>query len=229
MTISNDFETVRRYVVARKTEKVIADVQNPVVYSNELLHHWNDVIHQTIAAAGMAPFHFERKVDQIPEPWRVHFLQAETCRRLAQKAARWFDIKPNNKIPGMLSACGCLLLVTWLPQFREISVTEEISAQKQLEVDDEHLAATAAFVQNLLVLLTSAGLGTYWSSGGFLGTSEMFQRLGIDCQERLLAALFVEFPGATGVVTERIPGKNRSIRTPKDRWTSVRNLCEEDE
>jgi nitroreductase len=228
--MNNDFETVKRYVVERRTQKVIASVERPIEFSSSGQETWNALVREAVAAAGMAPFHFERNVDQIPEPWRVHFLNTATCRKIAKQASQWFDIKPNNKIPGMLSACGCMLLVNWLSQFRGSDVqTEGISSQKQVEVDDEHLAATAAMVQNLLILLTSAGLGTYWSSGGFLGSSEMFRRLGIDEKERLLAAVFVEYPEGVGEVSERIPGKNRTIRNPVERWLSVRNLRGEDE
>jgi hypothetical protein len=226
--MSHDFEIVKQYVTGRITEKVIADVDDPIGYSPEILRTWDTFVLDAIAAAGMAPFHYNRGEDQIPEPWRVHFLDAPTCRQLSVEVGKWFDLKPSHKIPGMLAGCGCLALINWLPQFRSREQQNtETPPEKQIEVDDEHLAASAAMVQNLVILLTAAGLGTYWSSGGFLGDPLIFQRLGIGEKERLLAALFVEYPHGQGTVLERIRGKNRSLRSAMEKWTSVKKLVME--
>lgn len=220
-----DFENLKRIVVTRRTEKVIAALDSPVNFSEEIQRTWKDVVVDAVSAAGMAPFHFDRGVDSIPEPWRIHLLDTETCRALARNIGNWMDLKPSNKIPGLLSACGCVLLSTWIPQFRSPQLTDEsLSAEKKTEIDDEHLAATAAMVQTQLLLLTAAGLGTYWSSGGVLGASEVFGRLGIDGQERLMAAIFVEYPGNSNGVIERLPGKNRVLRTKPELWFSEARL-----
>ena len=80
------------------------------------------------------------------------------------------------------------------------------------ERDEEHLAAASAMVQNLLLLLTARGMGTYWSSGGKLRAPEMFDYLSIPQHERLLAGVFVEFPEAMDAPHQRIPGKLRDRR-----------------
>ncbi len=215
------FDIVRQAVVERKTEKVMADTQSPLVYSDATRSRYDSRVEEAIAAAGLAPFHFERGVDGVPEPWRAYFLDCDACRQIAQKLGEWFDLKPNNKIPAMLSACGGLVLVTWLPQFRGGNPDTEstVPREKQLEIDDEHLAATAAFVQSLLLLLTADGLGTYWSSGGQLGSKELFARLGIAPSEKLLAAVFIEYPDGAGQTTERAAGKNRVLRSEFERWS----------
>jgi hypothetical protein len=219
--MNNDFEILKKVAQARKTEKVIAGIEAGVFHPPESCSHWDSVVAQSVAAAGMAPFHYDRGWDSIPEPWRVHLLDLESCRRLARSLGSWMQLKPSNKLPGMLAACGCTLLVTWLPQFRgNHSGIDQIPNEKRAEIDDEHLAATAAMVQSLLLILTSAGLGTYWSSGGALGEQETFKRLGIGEHEKLMAAVFIEYPGGVGQVVERVPGKNRPLRSAPARWFS---------
>ena len=42
----------------------------------------------------------------------------------------------------------------------------------------------------------------------------MFEKLGVSQNERLLAALFVEYPETMADPKERLPGKQRSKRSP---------------
>lgn len=220
---SGDFAVVHRAVRNRRTCKILADPQQPLELPPEIARQWDPRVRQSISAAGLAPFHYQRNHQGVVEPWRAHFLDGASCRQLAQKLPVWFSLKPSNKIPSMLSACGSLILVTWIPQFRDGSEPQQgVPRDKQLEIDDEHLAASAAFVQNILLLLTAAGLETYWSSGGELGSSGCFRRLGIDSREKLLAAIFVGYPLPKGSELQRIEGKNHSLRSPVELWS--RNL-----
>ena len=68
-------------------------------------------------------------------------------------------------------------------------------------------------VQNLLLLLTAHGMGTYWSSGGSFKGSEMYTYLGIPETERLLAALFIEYPEMMDDSKDRKPGSQRDNRS----------------
>ena len=74
---------------------------------------------------------------------------------------------------------------------------------------------------NLLLLLTAQGYGTYWSSGGQFRTPTMFEKLGIPANEKLIAAVFIEFPETQDQERERIPGKHRDHRAPAEKWTRV--------
>jgi len=122
----------------------------------------------------------------------------------------------------MLSACGALVLVTWIPQFHGVtgqpSSDQTLTKEKQIQVDQEHLAATAAMVQNLTLILTADAMGTYWSSGGQFRTPAMFEKLGIPTNQRLLAALFVEYPETISQPKERLPGKQRNNRSANSQW-----------
>jgi nitroreductase len=222
----------------RKTLKVLGDVERPVEISDAVATANQDKIMEAIRTAGWAPFHYDRSVGGLAEPWRVHVLWHPECRQVAREFDGWFDqIKSGNKLPAMLSACGAVVLVTWLPQFRSghpthldstsnaESVQEVVPPDKQLAVDEEHLAATAAMIQNLLLMLTAFGMGTYWSSGGQFQSSIMLDKLGIDLSERLLAAVFVEFPETMGQEIERVPGKQRDRRSLDYRWLDVVTLA----
>ena len=121
----------------------------------------------------------------------------------------------------MLSACGSLVLVSWLPQFASAAPGESAAAlapEKRAQVDREHLAAAAAYVQNLLLLLTAAGLGTYWSSGGQLADHSVFEHMGIPHRGQLIAAVFVDYLNEQAPELERLPGKQRDRRDPQCRW-----------
>lgn len=209
-----DFETVRRIVRARKTAKVLADPASPVCFDEATRSAYDALVREAIAEAGWAPFHYKRGADDLCEPWRATVLWEPSCRTLASNLEAWAgDDAPAGKLPAMFSACGAAALVTWIPQFRE---TGGLDVEKQRAVDDEHLAATAALVQNALLLLTAAGFGTYWSSGGpAVRQAGVMSRLGMSAQEELLALLFIEYPG-TPAELARIPGKNRDTRS--DAW-----------
>ena len=65
---------------------------------------------------------------------------------------------------------GGLAMYNWIPQ-------TEGDKNKLQRINDEHLAATAAAVQNFLLQLTAAELENYWSSGGLW---EQYPYQGID-------------------------------------------------
>ena len=207
------YDVVADVIQRRKTLKVLAEVDQPVEIPPEVAAAHRPVVLDALRVAGWAPFHYVRGVDDLAEPWRAHVLWADRCRTLAPQLASWFpDMKPTNKLPKMLSACGALVLVTWLPQFYDLNERKPA----QIATDEEHLAAASSMVQNLLLLLTARDMGTYWSSGGQLGSPAFFERVGIPASERLLAAVFVEYPETLGDERPRIPGKHRESRS--DGW-----------
>lgn len=234
----SQFETVSEVVRTRKTEKVLADPQQPLQAADGFQKQLqesdlekNELVRKAIELAGWAPFHYDRDVNSLAEPWRFHILWRADCQQIAGLMPNWFDdMKPNNKLPAMLSACGALVIVNWLPQFDGVKNAEEktVSKEKQQQVDEEHLAATAVAVQNMMLALTADGLGTYWSSGGMFRKATMFDKLGIDSNERLLAAIFVDYGEqfTNKSVTERISGKHRNSRSHFSKWTREIEISE---
>lgn len=209
---------IEKVIRQRRTRKVLAS-DGPVELAHVDIRNSNELVLSAIAAAGMAPFHYDRKFNKIAEPWRFHVVWHQDCRILARRLFDWFsDIRPNNKLPAMLNACGALVLVTWIPQF-----DGEESDEKKMQINEEHLAATAAAIQNLLLVLTAKGLGNYWSSGGFFRTETMFEKLEMDKQEKLLGAVFVDY-GSPESEVEIISGKQRDNRSGSSKWTRVIEL-----
>ena len=215
---TTDAELITGIIKQRKTFKVLAGPPSNQPSSKPLTPNQRDAadaqIVQAIRDAGWAPFHYDRAADGMVEPWRVDFLTQAKCREIAESFFKWFDnVKPTNKLPSMLNACGSLVLVSWLPQFGQTSPLTE----KQQQVDEEHLAATAAYVQNLMLILTAHGFGTYWSSGGQFRLPEMRSKLGMTHNGRLLAAVFVDYQPDQASL-ERLPGKLRERRSQNQQW-----------
>lgn len=211
---NESFESVCRVIRERKTTKVLAK-SNPVALPEQVCLKWDEVVRESLAAAGWAPFHYDRKRDGIAEPWRCYFLRTSACRSLAEKLSDLLGgLPPNNKLPKMLAACGALVIVTYLPE------SDFSDAEKGRQVNEEHLIAASAFTQSFLLALTAAGTATYWASGGLLGQVEVRRHLGIGLDEGIVAAAFVEYPndGSPSDI-ERLPGKNRDVRSSRLAWT----------
>lgn len=115
-------------------------------------------------------------------------------------------------MPGLLSGCGSLTLFTWLPQPNEAG----IESSKRERIDREHLAATAAAVQNFLLLLTAEGISNYWASGSLI-QNHLFGTLKIPQEQILAAAIFAHYPHPLNPV-EVIAGKHRKRRSPDTAW-----------
>jgi nitroreductase len=210
--MTDDYSAIERTIRNRRTSKVLANPEQPSFVDPIVAEQMDTIVLEAISAAGWAPFHYDRRHNDIAEPWRCHLLRHQACRNLAAKFSDWFgDVKPNNKSPNMLAACGALVLVTWLPQN-----DAEGDVERLRTINEEHLAAAAAFVQNLLLLLTARGMATYWSSGGLLRGPNAFQKLGISSSERLLAAVFIQY--SDDPASEKLPGGLRDRRTPSHHW-----------
>lgn len=215
MTASNRFEILAGLIQERKTTKVFGLPDQPLQLGGDFACHWNDQVRRAVEAAGPAPFHFARNLDGIAEPWRVTTLWWEACRELAADLPRLCpDLKPGNKLPAILSACGAAVLVHWLP-----AGPEEIAENpKREETNYEHLAAASAYVQNLLLLLTAAGAESYWASANLLDSAGVKQRLGVPASRKLLGAIMVSYPSPETAGWERAGGGNRSKRSPASIW-----------
>lgn len=207
---------VSKLIQSRRTTKLLAKDGVEITFTDEEASRMDKAVIDSIQDAGYAPFHYDRGVDGIAEPWRFYFLKQKECRQIGRMMPAWFtDMRPTNKLPSMLRSCGSLILVTWLPQF-----DRQVADAKQLQIDQEHLAAAAAATQNLLLSLTSKNFKTYWSSGGLFREPKMFQELNIDLSEQLLAAVFVGY-GADDEDVEVIYGKHHPSRSEHNAWTRV--------
>jgi hypothetical protein len=172
-----------------------------------------EIVLDAIKTAGWAPFHYPRNVDGMAEPWRAHVLWHQQARKAAEFLRD--DLAVTSKEPRLAAGCHALAIVTWLPEFydSESQTNSKLTRDEQIKRDEEHLAATSAMVQNLLLLLTAHDMGTYWSSGGKFRGEEMFEFLGIDRVERFLAGVFIEYPEMIDDTKERKAGAHRGKRS----------------
>jgi nitroreductase len=148
----------------------------------------SDDVSEILQMGGKAPFHYinsKASVKSLPSlaPWRFYVLEGESCRKLA-------DYFLENNIEGgkliqMLRAAQTLIQVTWTPEVSERGGL--LSEQSNIE----HIAATSAAVQNMLLTATALGYENYWSSGGLLREDNFKELLGIPLDELLLASLFL--------------------------------------
>ena len=81
----------------------------------------------------------------------------------------------------------------------------------------EHLAATGAFVQSLLLAAEAEGFRTYWSSGGPLRKKPVLDWLGIPENQILIGSVFL-FPEDVGSA-EIKPGANAERRGAVSDWS----------
>jgi len=172
--------------------------------------------------AGWAPFHFtahnahlDREMNS-PVPWRFYALDQENCLRLIDSLIAHPDLglNKNTAILRMIAAYGALVLVTWLPEPENNSDKED--ASRRTMKNEEHVAATAAAIQNFLLAATARNIDSYWSSGGVLREAATFQLCNIPEQESLLGAIFLapDMLGRDGVR----PGKLRALRGTPEQW-----------
>lgn len=195
----------------RRTLKLRANPEKPLPVTKG--EEFNRTIEQLIELAGKAPFHYQsaesyqKKKLTGAEPWRFHVLDGKSCRKLLQNLNKEEPMKASEGIRQMLAAADALILSTWLPE-----KSRSLSRKFHPNVKNmEHIAATGAAIQNLLLAATEKGITNYWSSGGCLRKPKVLEFLGIPKREILLGAVFLfpdEYPGTVQTKT----GKNAEAR-----------------
>lgn len=200
-------ETIR----SRKTLKLRVDPENPLPLKNG--EEFRQTIEELIELAGKAPFHYESNEKQRSgrlmghEPWRFHVLDGENCRSFLKALNKEKPMKAPEGIRQMLAAADALILTTWLPE-RKRKLSKRFHPNLK---NMEHIAATGAAIQNLLLAATSWGINAYWSSGGIIRKDKVMEFLGIPEHEILLGAVFL-FPDEYPEEVETKTGKNADKR-----------------
>jgi nitroreductase len=199
---------------SRRTEKILANESFDWQPNPAELQVGDQAVKEALEVARWAPFHYPGNQDGLKEPWTARWLQRKSCLSMADQLAEWNgQLAPGHKFPMLLRACGSCVIVSWLPDF---ALQPE---SKRGQVNDEHLAATAAFVQNLLIALEARNLGTYWASGNVILEGETPQKLGMRSGEKVTAVVFIHYrPEVLESGLQRIEGKLRHARDPGLGW-----------
>lgn len=207
----------------RKTEKVLADPENPwPVTPNSAVP-----IEDILEAGRWAPFHYpshkdHRNLEEDILPWHAYTLDSVASRLLLTKLRE--SQYQGGKIFGLLAAADFTILVTWKPNPLPDDAAENYF-QPSLE-NMEHVAAASAAIQNMLLVATESEIPNYWSSGGILRNSSVKKLLQIPSKQLLIGAIFL-FPPASRFPEPPVdiaPGKLRKSRPGKEIWTSTISL-----
>lgn len=215
--------TTDESIRTRKTLKLRVDPESPLpITKGEEL---KQTIKELIELAGKAPFHYESSEVQRSgklngaEPWRFHVLDGESCRSFLKALNQEKPMKAPEGIRQMLASADALILTTWLPERSRKFARRFHPNLKNME----HIAATGAAIQNLLLAATSRGINAYWSSGGIIRKDKVLEFFGIPKHEILLGAVFL-FPDEYPDDAETKTGKNAEKRgEPGDfmQWINI--------
>lgn len=210
-TYFKDIMTTDDSIRSRKTLKLRVNPENPLPVSKG--EDFKKTIEEIIELAGKAPFHYESDERQRSnklagvEPWRFHILDGKNCRSFLRDLNQDKPMKAPEGIRQMLASADALILTTWLPERSRKQSRRFYPNLKNME----HIAASGAAIQNLLLAATSRGINVYWSSGGIIRKSKALEYLGIPKHEILLGAVFL-FPDEFPEETETKTGKNADKR-----------------
>ncbi|EIJ33564.1 nitroreductase family protein [Thiothrix nivea] len=218
---------VDQVIRSRRTRKVLGHLHAPA----HIPHGFREQVEEAVRIAGWAPFHYPanpiHQQDGLDScvPWRFYALGQAECLTLAHCLLEDEDgcVDASSTIIRMLAAAGSVVLATWLP--------EPDNSRKAQQMDEEHLAAAAAAVQNLLLAGEARGIQTYWSSGGVLASSECFDLCNIPLAQKLLGAIFM-FPPQTDSNMDNMDvheGKLRNRRGTPDSWRTWVSLDKKQE
>ena len=207
---------LKHAIETRHTLKVLADPELPWDMPDYAVR---EVVDQLLSVAINAPFHKPAHKSHCgdplssPVPWRFHAFDTKSCRNLAERIGAT-DLQ-SGKIPNMLAAADALIMATWLPNPSEQFLSfQEFEPTLQ---NMEHIAASSAAIQNLLLLATEAELNNYWSSGGILRSKTLFTWMSIPLDQILLGAIFL-FPQETRGVDVK-PGGLRDRKGNSEQWS----------
>ncbi|ANW96494.1 hypothetical protein AXE80_09465 [Wenyingzhuangia fucanilytica] len=178
--------SIQNIIHKRRTLKVLSAEPKPILKTEVSITD----LEEMVTCAGKAPFHYPANNEAIEHtelkslaPWRFYILDTKTCRDLAK-----YYIDNNidgGKIVQMLHTASALIQATWIPEPLDNGKIE--FHQKNIE----HVAATSAAIQNLLLVATEKGYETYWSSGGTLRENNFKELLNIPTNEQLLGSIFI--------------------------------------
>jgi len=204
----------------RRTQKVLAKTPwAPSLTEGER----EELVQELLTLAAAAPYHYESAAKYRNDltsglPFRCYVADAARCRAAVDYAAA--QEVQAGKISEMLNAAEVLLMVTWLPDtFGEpVEGREPIPFTGNLR-NMEHVAATGAAIQNMLVGATTLGYPNYWSSGGVLRFDPMRSHFDVPAEEIILGTLFIFPKDAESRADEVVPGKLRDKGKALDTWS----------
>lgn len=133
-----------------------------------------NLVNEAIEAALWAPNH------HVTEPWHFYRLGEKTKQRCLDLCADIVTAKKGEKAAEFKRR-------SWSEKPGWMVVTCKRSSNELLQLED--YAACCAAVQNFLLYLWKAGIGSKWTSGDIIRDSRFFEIVGIDADEEFVVGL----------------------------------------
>ncbi len=220
--------TVDDSILQRQSRKVLGKLPGDIADASD--PHFDRVfaeVQATLGVAGMAPFHYPASDvlgGTAKEPWRCVLIHRTGCEQLHEHMYACAcdgdgpaDGPRAGKMFSLLNAAEALVLVYAAVEPTDGTIDESKRAQRNME----HMLATGAFVQNILLGLTKRNLYNYWSSGGILQSEQAATLMQKPENSVLAAAVFVNSPHNADQLTVK-PGSWRKDRSEFAEWTTVK-------
>ncbi len=148
------------------------------------------LLRDAVEVARWAPNH------KLTEPWRFYLLGEESIERVRQLIV---ELKAGDR--GDEARKTARARVDNIPSW--LVVTCRKSPDMPVRQQEDY-AACACAVQNLMLYLWQAGVGTKWTSGQVTRDERLYRILGIDPEEELVIGLFwCGYPADTPVAQKR--------------------------
>ncbi|MDF1818188.1 MAG: nitroreductase [Immundisolibacteraceae bacterium] len=180
-------DAVRQTILQRRTIK-------PMQYSDRSID--KEIIDDILETARWAPTH------KLSEPWRFALFAGAGKQSLGEYMSGWYrDNTPADKF--QQQKFDRLLAV---PQQAGCAIGIGMHRDEGERLpEDEEVIAVACAVQNMQLMATAHGLGTFWSSGAIAFARETADFFGFDQRTRGLGVLFMGYPNCDWPTSERQP------------------------
>ena len=162
-----------------------------------------EAIERMLEAAVWAPNH------HLTEPWHFIVLTGSAKRRFAELRR---DLRrtlfKNPDAPEIQPALKKIYADTLsMPVIIAVTTT----APDDPDLRDDDYGATMAAIQNILLVATSLGLGTYLRTGALIHYGPLLEFLGVPAGRRIAGAIYVGYP-------DHIPHRRRTPSINKTTW-----------
>jgi nitroreductase len=132
------------------------------------------LVSDAVEAATWAPNH------HVTEPWKFYVLGKETIDRCLDLVREIVTLKKDAKAAEFKAR-------SWSEKPGWLLVTCSRSDDELRQQED--YAACCAAVQNLLLFLWKAGVGTKWTTGDITRDSKFFEIVGVDAKQEMVVGL----------------------------------------
>lgn len=155
----------------------------PENFSSRKVHR--EQLELLLEAANWAPTHGHT------EPWRFKVFSDQGLKNLMEELAEIYkEITPEEKF--LESKYKRFSARAEKSSFVIAIVMKRTENSKIPEMDE--IMAVAASVQNLMLLASAYGIGTFWATGGMAYSERIKQYLHLDEKDRCLGFIYVGYP-----------------------------------